>query len=82
MVEGLFLAVPRGCLRFVIVVFPYHTHFLFLLPEDILFKNIFDLTTAGDWKCVVAVERLLPALHYSVHFIFLSFGSMSFIVEF
>ena len=26
MVERLFLAVPRGCLRFVIVVFPDHTH--------------------------------------------------------
>ena len=26
MVEGLFLAVPRGCLWFVIVVYPDHTH--------------------------------------------------------
>ena len=26
MVERLLLAVPRGCLRFVIVVFPDHTH--------------------------------------------------------
>ena len=31
MVEWLFLAVPRGCLRFVILVFPDHTHLLFLL---------------------------------------------------
>ena len=30
MVERLFLAVPRGCLRIVIVVFPDHTHLLFL----------------------------------------------------
>ena len=30
MVERLFLAVPWGCLRFVIVVFPDHTHLLFL----------------------------------------------------
>ena len=30
MVERLFLAVPRGCLRFVIVVFPDHTHLLLL----------------------------------------------------
>ena len=30
-VEWLFLAVPWGCLRFVIVVFPDHTHLLFLL---------------------------------------------------
>ena len=44
------------------------------------FKNIFDFTTAGDWDCVAAVERL-PALHYSVEFIFLSFGIMVFIVE-
>ena len=31
MVERLFLAVPRGCLQFVIVVFPDHTHLLFLI---------------------------------------------------
>ena len=30
MVERLFLAVPRGCLQFVIVVFPDHTHLPFL----------------------------------------------------
>ena len=30
MVERLFLAVPRGCLRFMIVVLPDHTHLLFL----------------------------------------------------
>ena len=28
--ERLFLAVPRGCLRFVIVVLSEHTHLLFL----------------------------------------------------
>ena len=44
------------------------------------FKNIFDFTTAGSWDCVAAVERL-SALHYSVDFIFLSFGIMGFIVE-
>ena len=27
MVERLFLAVPRGCMQFVIVVFPDHTHY-------------------------------------------------------
>ena len=49
---------------------------------DNIFKNIhvFDLTTAGDWDCMAAVERL-PALHYSKYFIFLSFGIMGFIVE-
>ena len=31
MVVQLFLAVPQGCLQFVIVVFPDHTHLLFFL---------------------------------------------------
>ena len=35
MVERLFLAVPRGCLQFVIVVFPDHTHLLFLKDVDL-----------------------------------------------
>ena len=48
--------------------------FLWVLPKEL------DLTTAGDWGCVAAVERL-PVLHYSVDFILLSFGIMSFIVE-
>ena len=51
-----------------------------LLSKDNLFKNTFDLTTSGDWDYVAVVERL-PALHYSVDFIFLSFGIMGFIVE-
>ena len=32
-VGRLFLAVPRGCLRFVIVVFPDHTHLLFFYNQ-------------------------------------------------
>ena len=37
-VEWLFLAVPWGCLQFVIVVFPDHTHLLFFKrsPEHTL----------------------------------------------
>ena len=34
MVERLFLTVPQGCLQFVIVVFPDHTHY---------FKNVDDI---------------------------------------
>ena len=34
MVERLFLAVPQGCLRFVIVVFPDPTHLLFFISKD------------------------------------------------
>ena len=41
------------------------------------FMNIFDFTTTCDWDWLAAVERL-PALHYSVDFIFLSFGIMGF----
>ena len=47
MVERLFLAVPRGCLQFVIVVFPDHTHLLFfknsylcLVPHIVLYKGL------------------------------------------
>ena len=41
MVERLFLTVPRGCLQFVIVVFPDHTHLLFLGVDTtvIIFKG-------------------------------------------
>ena len=51
-----------------------------LLPKDNLFENTFDFTAAGDWDFVAVVERL-PALHYSVDFIFLSFGIIVFNVE-
>ena len=33
MVERFFLAVPWGCLRFVIVVFPDHTHLPFFVAS-------------------------------------------------
>ena len=36
MVERLFLTVPRGCLQFVIVVFPDHTHLLFFMTKSSL----------------------------------------------
>ena len=35
-VERLFLAVPRGCLQFVIVVFPDYTHLPFLTSDNAL----------------------------------------------
>ena len=44
MVERLFLTVPRGCLQLVIVVFPDHTHLLFLsnFAQFSLFESKFD----------------------------------------
>ena len=44
MVEPLFLSVPLGCLRFVIVVFPDHTHLLFL-TSVLVFKRMILLST-------------------------------------
>ena len=41
MVERLILAVPRGCLRFVIVVFPDHTHLLCLYSIKYVTKEMF-----------------------------------------
>ena len=53
MVERLFLAVPRGCLRFVIVVFPDHTHLLFLVaPVAIRAASICILSSALISYCV------------------------------
>ena len=45
MVERLFLAVLWGCLQFVIVVFPDHTHFLFKSLEHITIHSGY---LAGD----------------------------------
>ena len=39
MVERLFLAVPCGCLRFVIVVFPNHTHLLIFIKRKSVDNN-------------------------------------------
>ena len=40
MVERLFLAMPRSCLRFVIVVFPDHTHLLFFEFNNQLSESV------------------------------------------
>ena len=44
MVERLCLAIPRGCLRFVIVVFPDHTHFFMVLNKSIFSIHRFKST--------------------------------------
>ena len=64
-VERLFLTVPPGCLQFVIVVFPDHTHLLLLEmaspPEQLVqiqdnFKELFLMMTSTKidqniWLC-------------------------------
>ena len=47
MVEWLFLVVPWGCLRFVIVVFPDHTHY-------------FHLSEAFHWIVMLTLSCFLP----------------------
>ena len=50
------------------------------IPSIYLLYVAIRCKTAGDWDCVATVEHL-PALHYSVDFIFLFFGIMGFILE-
>ena len=57
MVERLFLAVPRGCLQFVIVVFPDHTHLLFLLRRD--------SECAGQFESSLGVRIAVARLAFS-----------------
>ena len=54
MVEGLFIGVPRGCPRFVIVVLPDHTHLLFLIHFDKLCKK-FERRSGSDSKLFAKV---------------------------
>ena len=51
-VERLFLALPRGCMQFVIVAFPDHTHLLFL-NEEIKKQDSMNFNTLGRWQSCV-----------------------------
>ena len=64
MVERLFLAVPRGCLRFVIVVFPDHTHFLFLVVECLTRdQGVASSSLEPHWRhCIVSLSKTLHRL--------------------
>ena len=59
MVEQLFLTVPRGSLQFVIVVFPGHTHLLFLI--SILRSTINDILSK-----FLSLTKVLSLLIYIV----------------
>ena len=66
MVERLFLAVPRGSLQFVIVVFPDHTHLLILL--DMLAPRFNYLNLSDRFSCITA--QLIagrPSIKYPIH---------------
>ena len=67
MVERLFLAVPWGCLQFVIVVFPDHTHLLFFTVkrfEIVLYTLIGSFHSNWESKvCVFDGIRETFAMH-------------------
>ena len=48
MVEWLFLAVPLGCLRFVIVVFPDHSHLFFFTCFETIFRLVNERTPESN----------------------------------
>ena len=59
MVERLFLAVTQGCLRFVIVVFPDHTHLLFLdcLIVQVCFHHVIYMYTSYENICICSNRK-------------------------
>ena len=61
MVERLFLTVPRGCLQFVIVVFPDHTHLLFLI-DNLLVDLYYVSDIYNKTKDTVPVQSLSKPL--------------------
>ena len=61
MVSRLFLAVPQGCLRFVIVVFPDHTKLLFLKKRsyDIILHFIKIVRLFLQWPQMATKHHVL-----------------------
>ena len=68
MVEWLFLAVPWGCLRFVIVVFPDHTHLLFKKPWLLFLKTISKVNLKQKRKTTHFVKILDNAIYKNYFF--------------
>ena len=63
MVGRLFLAVPRGCVQFVIVVFPDHTHYYFWLRnKKIVFQ--YTLIPGGCLYSVVADRGFILTYYF------------------
>ena len=59
MVEQLFLAVPQGCLRFVIVVFPDHTHLLYFMSHHSVISLELNLNKIEQAKGYLKVNNNL-----------------------
>ena len=61
MVERLFLAVPRGCLRFVIVVFPDHAHYFLLSVKGKSMCTKFWLPLVQALLCELKTDMIVAA---------------------
>ena len=68
MVERLFLAVPRGCLQFVIVVLPDHTHLLFLVLSFTLsglnYPHLKQIVQAIEVSAVHSIATFITYIFY------------------
>ena len=62
MVERLFLAVPWGWLRFVIVVFPDHTHLLFFIG-----RCTNSLHAVNFMKCEICGSTMVKGTFTYIH---------------
>ena len=63
--ERLFLVVPRGCLRFVIVVFPDHTHLLFFIAQS---SSLSAHVILFEGRPVCMAHHYYVLLYYHAHF--------------
>ena len=64
MVERLFLAVPRGCLQFVIVVFPDHTHLLFFIVRTSLSPDMLYFCEGGTYQSTLLLRWVSFTFHF------------------
>ena len=64
MVERLFLAVARGCLRFVIVVFPDHTHLLFFYYQPKSQHFFWIINQQPKFICAIFFSKINPDAHF------------------
>ena len=74
MVERLFLTVPRGCQQFVIVVFPDHTHLLFLKTNIwcvffwVAAQESFTVCYITAWLIIITyIFKIKFSIHYPIH---------------
>ena len=67
MVERLFLAVPRGCLHFVIVVFPDHTHLLFFTKSHLFLQTFCAVVFVINERLKYNAEKECMKVYYACH---------------